>query len=230
MKTIVASAFVLILAAACGSSHVRSDAEVRDADGTDAADVAVDAAVDAAPSTGPEGVLVDDCPRRAPTTGERCARTRLTCEYGDDWNPSCNTIASCWAGGPLDGTWQVQPSEDDGCPTPPDLSAGCPAVLPGGECAESDASLGLCVYGESRCVCNPFSFGPGEIMYSWQCQAGPLEDSCPARRPRIGSACTDDGRSCTYAVCGVGGGTYCTDGAWSQAINTNLCAGGMTGG
>jgi len=63
-------------------------------------------------------------------------------------------------------------------------------------------------------------------MYTWQCDSAPAS-GCPATRPRIGSNCGVDGLSCSYAVCNYGGGTYCSEGVWTEAIVPNLCSGGM---
>ncbi len=207
---------VMLIWAACGVSHepAASDAGASDA-----------AVADGAAGAGDAGALVAACPAAPPAMGAHCAQPALDCEYGGDWSSKCNVLAQCWRGGALDHTWQVRPPASTDCPTPTSLSAGCPSTPPSGGCSSSDPT-GLCVYATARCACIPYtSSGPGATTtYTWQCEP-PSEAGCPPERPRIGSACHDEGLTCTYAVCGFGGGTYCTAGAWTEAISPNACSG-----
>jgi len=201
----------ILMSAACGTSHASGPAD------SDHPDVG--------PPERVSGELVADCPSSPPVTGGSCELPALACEYGDDWSPRCNVLAQCWRGGTLDRTWQVREPSGDACPTPTSLSIGCPATPSTGSCSASDAMV-LCVYDSARCVCFPFSSVGEPPTYTWQCQSAP-ESGCPATRPRIGSRCSVDGQSCTYAVCSYGGGTYCSDGVWTEAIVPNFCSGGM---
>jgi hypothetical protein len=180
----------------------------------------------AGPSPGPGQGLVAACPAQAPAQGSACAQRALDCEYGTDWNPACNTVAQCWRGGPLDGTWQLQsPSKAAYCPTPTTLAAGCPAASMDGQTC--NASGALCQYGTALCGCFDFTSSAQDASVSshWVCTHPPAA-GCPAMRPRVGSACAQEGLFCTYAVCNVGGAVYCTAGAWTLGIAPNFCSGG----
>ena len=184
------------------------------------------------PDGGPVGALVAACPAAIPSGGSPCpAPGQLDCEYGDDWNAQCNTIAQCWRGGPLDATWQIQPpysGPDFACPTPTTLSRGCPASLPDAQtepitaCPSID---GFCPYGDVRCGCieQTSSSATPDASYAWVCSdPGP---GCPAARPRIGSACTsaEEGTTCQYAVCAVGTATSCQGGVWGYGVLNDYC-------
>lgn len=218
-RAIAVSTLVLSLAcAACGASH----------EGGSGGDSGVEGDAGGGRDA---GSLVADCPAAPPTEGAACDHPALECEYGDDWSSACNVLAQCWRGGALDRTWQVREPATTGCPTPTTTGPGCPADPPSESsgCSESDPST-LCVYDDARCLCASLTSDPGgPITYAWRCQRPP-EAGCPAERPRIGSACDTEGLTCNYAVCSFGGGTYCTDGAWTEAIVSNACAGGMGGG
>jgi hypothetical protein len=186
-------------------------------------------ALTAMPDAGaPVGNLVVDCPAAAPSTGSTCSDRALDCEYGSDWNPACNTVAQCWRGGPLDGTWQVQAPAGAAtpCPTPTVLAAGCPQAAPA-PASSCDAVGVLCPYPAGTCLCHETtsSASPPVTTRQWAC-TGPPGAGCPSLRPRIGSACSHEGLSCNYAVCSVGGGVYCSGGVWSAGLPPNLCSGG----
>ncbi len=219
---------LLLACTACGESHESGDASLPD--GTIGDSRAADSsATDSGTRPRDSGTLVPDCPSAIPADGDHCDHPGLSCEYGDDWSSRCNYLAQCWVGGPSDGTWMVRDPDPTVCPTPTTLGPGCPPEPPSGTCTESDPT-DLCVYGDAHCVCYPFvSSGPGgTTTYQWRCDDPSLAE-CPPNRPRVGSACTLEGETCTYAVCNFGGGTYCSDGVWSDAIVPNFCAGGMGG-
>jgi hypothetical protein len=135
------------------------------------------------------------CPPTAPEAGSAC-QTAVDCEYGDDPQPSCNTIASCSGG----SHWQVFPP-DGPCPT--GLAAVCPGSYAGAEAlvasgAACDASA-PCLYPEGSCDC-PTLAGQTAI---WRC--GHAAPGCPSTRPRYGSACSDGG---VFLLCAYGPGCY----------------------
>ncbi len=181
----------------------------------------------------PVGALIAACPRSIPDGGSPCPEPgQLDCEYGDDWNAQCNTLAQCWRGGPSDATWQLQPpyvGSDFACPTPSTLAPGCPSVAPdtqtdgGTQCSSVGTA---CPYGSVMCGCtqqDSESASASDASYAWLCSApGP---GCPEDRHRIGSACSADqeGTFCEYAVCGVGTATYCQGGVWLDGVLIDYC-------
>ena len=180
----------------------------------------------------PAGSLVSACPPSIPDGGSPCpAPGQIDCEYGNDWNSQCNTIAQCWRGGPLDATWQIQlpySGVDFSCPTPTTLSPGCPSSPPDSQIGSVTACSydgGFCAYGDVMCDCiqQGSSSATPDASYAWICSNPGL--GCPAARPRIGSACTsaEDGVSCQYAVCAVGSATYCTGGVWTYGVLNDYC-------
>jgi hypothetical protein len=181
----------------------------------------------------PVGSLVAACPPSIPEGGSPCPEPgQIDCEYGDDWNAQCNTLAQCWRGGPLNATWQLQPpyqGSDFACPTPSVLAQGCPSDAPD---TETDggapcASVGTaCPYGAVMCACTQQDSGDSATLdasYGWLCSnPGP---GCPEDRYRIGSACStaQEGMFCEYAVCGVGTATYCQGGIWLDGVLIDYC-------
>lgn len=157
-----------------------------------------------------------NCPNAIPAPGGQCAPYGTTCEYGDDPNLQCNTIASCSSV----GSWQVnEPSGE--CPTPPNAS-GCPSsfgdVPVGDHCG---ALVGLtCSYEQGFCGCSVGSGGPypadASAVATWVCDAP--ETNCPLPRPQLGTACAQDGLQCDYSPCSLPTGTsiICEKGAWQE--------------
>jgi len=180
-------------------------------------------------ASAPTGVLVADCPVTVPDSGSSCALPgELDCEYGTDWNPMCNTIADCWRGGPLNATWQLEPPASGAsspCPTPLTLSPLCPPSLPTSDSACGTEAMGiLCPYPPALCGCIQEGDGPApDASGSWVCSNAGM--GCPPDRPRIGSACeaTTQNDYCAYAVCGIGGVTSCSNGAWMEGVLISHC-------
>src|SRR6476646_2988322 len=56
-----------------------------------------------------------DCPAAVPSQETACSHDGLLCEYGDDFNPRCNTIVVCsgtrWASPIIGGGGQECPSK-----------------------------------------------------------------------------------------------------------------------
>jgi hypothetical protein len=87
-------------------------------------------------------------------------------------------------------------------------------VHPGEIC---DPSLGTCHYALGQCYCGqligppmaPASDG-GIPDQTWSCDVP--GQGCPQPRPRLGTACTLEGQSCTYQSCAFG--QQCAGGLW----------------
>ncbi len=133
----------------------------------------------------------------------------LTCEYGTDPRPGCRASATC-----SNGTWSL--TKPDCAQLPP---VTCPATreAAAGQLCPTDGAY--CVYGDLSCACTNCTDGPvagcgGDL--TWHCAAPNADAACPAGIPLLGSACTTDGKTCTYA-CGPGNARTCKSGAWYSA-------------
>jgi Chaperone of endosialidase len=144
------------------------------------------------------------CPETQPTLQSPCTTDGIRCEYGDDFNPSCNAQLDCSV-----GTWGSQGQAGSGCPTsgppidppPPPNGPECPASTPSGACTGATS----CHYGpklETACACGPIcSQYPishcEDAGVDWRCNATPPgSDICPVPRPRLGEPCSAEGDSC----------------------------------
>jgi hypothetical protein len=157
------------------------------------------------------------CPLSAPDQGAPCALPAdFVCEYGDDPNDGCDTLADCMG----DAGWRTFPPASQGCPTSP--SPPCPptfaAALDGGiTCPALEISqTGMeCFYPEGTCNCGISSLPPDASLVL-TCSPPPLSP-CPATRPRLGTSCSEDEVSCTsyyYGTCYVEQGEHCSCGTW----------------
>ena len=158
------------------------------------------------------------CPSSPPSASipSSCSDPGVTCEYGSDPNPYCNTVATCTS-----GTWSVQEPSPSGCPTPPNPTS-CPATFAsvpvGTHCG---ALVGTtCEYPQGNCGCAVQSGGPypedASAVALWFCDdPGP---GCPMPRPRFGAACSQPGLDCDYSSCTLqtGVNVVCKDGAWEN--------------
>jgi hypothetical protein len=199
------------LAAACSSS---SDA----ASATDA-ESRTDAGIDAAAVTAYGGPsCLSTCPVDAPTAGAACPTQGAQCEYGEAFNPSCNTIATCLGDTTVGLHWSVQ------APSPPPPLGACPA--PGAfTCPASQPAAGsactvrgaICTFDKVVCSCGGAAeAGVGSGSLAWGCES----TSCALPRPRIGCGCTA-AAECHFGACfgfsAYGASLSCTaaTGAWS---------------
>jgi hypothetical protein len=102
------------------------------------------------------------------------------------------------------------------------------AALPPVTCpATRDAAAGqvcptegaYCSYGDLTCACTNCTNGP-VISCSgdpaWHCAAPNADAACPAGIPLLGTTCSTEGKTCTYA-CGTGNARTCKQGAWYSA-------------
>lgn len=94
------------------------------------------------------------CPEQPPSLGTSCAPEGTQCEYGTQYDPSCNDLVQCQG-----GAWtqtRFGPCNPTSDPNPP----ACPATsadVPKNQ-ACSDTGL-VCLYADQYCSCN-FTFGP----------------------------------------------------------------------
>jgi hypothetical protein len=205
-RSLLLSAF-LSVSIGCGGQTAASgpgvDAGRKDSTGNDS-QTATEA--DTKPASAPWSPV---CPASAPTEGSSCTLNNLNCEYG------CGNVLVC-----VDGTWGGaigSPFCQDG-----KSPLGCPPAISsinadGGAC--TGPVTGACVYPTEVCECvSPFDPTP-DASSSWWCGPGV---GCPMPRPRIGSACTSAGQSCSYAECGST--ETCMGGYWQGGDEP--CGGG----
>jgi hypothetical protein len=125
----------------------------------------------------------------------------VQCEYGTSPDPSCNQLFEC-----LNGTW---------------ASGGPGGICPAGTCPTHFVDVpqgqvcipsGLdCAYQEGECNCTFSSPAGTGTMPTWHCFR---PQGCPEPRPRLGSACTQEGQSCDYGACSGGIAETCMGGYW----------------
>ena len=172
--------------------------------------------------SGSGGPTSGPCPSTAPSAGSTCgaALSGDGCEYGDDPNLSCNTVATCSG-----GSWTVKASDGSPtCPTPAATGA-CPASYAAAQTTGACTQSGLaCAYPQGRCECAEATGGPptvGPQKIEWLCDDPP--SGCPSPRPKVGSACAQSG-SCSYGACTIPGGVTlaCTGGTWQ--VSETACA------
>jgi hypothetical protein len=133
----------------------------------------------------------------------------LTCEYGADPRPGCNPSATCTG-----GAWTVSQSK---CVVLPPVT--CPATRDAAAGQACPTQGAYCNYGDLSCACTNCTNGPVELCSgppTWHCEAPNADSTCPAGMPLLGTACTTEGKTCTYA-CGTGNGRICKQGAWYSA-------------
>lgn len=176
-----------------------------------------------------------DCPAADPGDGAACTKDGLLCEYGDDFDPRCNQLRVC-SGGRY-GSPILFGGGGKKCGAPPPVVPPNPAACPGSKGAITEgqtcAAKGTaCSFDGARCTCGAFCpTAPVErppcdpdagvttnccdqSRSEWHCFEGP--SFCSKDRPRVGSPCTEEGKSCATtepAECGQGLIT-CKDGVW----------------
>lgn len=152
------------------------------------------------------------CPLSRSSAGAACT-SALSCEYGDDPLVACDTLMTCTG-----GAWTTaQESAATDCSTT--NPAGCPATLDVLMSGEGCVSNLACYYPEARCTCG--TLVPGAPV-EWLCDTGTnttpdasAGTSCPAPRPRIGTACAEAGLTCDYGRCQDEDDVLaCTSGIW----------------
>jgi hypothetical protein len=191
------------------------------------------------PSDAGIGPRPTDCPTSLPAQGASCTKEALLCEYGDDYNPTCNDVVVCsggrWAtpfyrGG---GGSRTCPSTPPTLPPNPQGCAPTAAEVPAGQ-ACSPKGL-TCTYDGALCSCGAFcpSYPVGQADCNpdagitqnccdrtnvrWTCFRGPAY--CATPRPRVGQACTREGERCAIDAPRECGQTSmeCRQGVWNVA-------------
>jgi hypothetical protein len=164
------------------------------------------------------GVVPTSCPSTPPIQGMACGTVGETCEYGSAWWLHCDTVVKCGT----DHLWMPTELGTGSCPG--EGAPSCPATyasaLGAGECA----GPADCDYPQGHCTCLGYCGGPpppGPVPSTFHCSAAP--SGCPVPRPRAGTACATEGKTCEYML-GCCGGTVlqCTSGEW-QAQQPPIC-------
>jgi len=131
------------------------------------------------------------------------------CEYGSSPDPYCNSLWQCDR-----GSWKKD-TDVGTCPPP---GGTCPSSF-GSHAHCSDLGT-VCPFPDGTCVC---SNGPGPVEVggpSWSCV--PISKGCSVTRPKLGSPCSDPGRTCDYGACLDGIELQCIDGFWG--LEMVVCA------
>ena len=160
--------------------------------------------------------LSPDCPASVPAAGSACAKKGVECEYGSDVDLACETLTRCDASG-----WTVTPPRAFTCPTPAP-GPSCPgtyAAVPQGATCTTAAS---CAYPQGTCTCSVYCGSPYPVArmcdagtpMTWHC--GAAEQGCPAIRPHLGTACSQDQQFCQYGDC-TAPAVRCEGGLWHAA-------------
>ncbi len=200
---------------------------------------------DAGATDGGPGPRPADCPASLPDETTSCSKVGLLCEYGDDYNPLCNTVRVCSSGGhwasPVyyGGSAKCPSSAPSVPPNPPSCPATREAVPEGTTCSTT-ANPDACNYATgSTCTCgvycpsSPVEMPPCDAdagrttsccdttKVQWNCFDGP--PPCGASRPRIGAACTKSDDACAIDPPMECGQTVlaCQDGVWN--LENNAC-------
>lgn len=151
------------------------------------------------------------CPGTPPPDGEACPLIDLVCETDEGVVLVCRSRTTCTA----DGWETIAP----GCSSEPPVGPACPTSAPAGACVVmTDAAL--CDYDGTLCGCSNCLGGPCGGQAEWVCGAPP-DAPCPAVAPKLGASCADDGLTCVYGACplgGTSGGRTCTNGIWTEDI------------
>jgi hypothetical protein len=130
----------------------------------------------------------------------------LTCQFGTDPRPECHPSATCTG-----GAWTVAQSM---CTALPPVT--CPATRDVAASQACPTEGAYCSYGDLSCQCTNCSTGPVSLCTgspTWHCEAPNADSTCPEGMPLLGTACTTEGKTCTYA-CGTSNGRTCKQGAW----------------
>jgi hypothetical protein len=180
------------------------------------------------------------CPAADPGESAECTKDGVVCEYGNDFNPVCNAVRACsggrWWSAASFGDASNCPAPVVSAPNPPACPATRASVPERRACTPSAyGSDPTCSYGATSCTCasacarfpapqqppcNPDG-GPTTrccdyTNTQWICFDGP--PLCTSPRPRVGSACTEEGAKCALAQPARECGQpllACTNGTWT---------------
>jgi hypothetical protein len=156
------------------------------------------------------------CPALPPSGNMTCSPAGLECEYGANPNVDCNELYKCLAAG-----WTLaSPKEScpplSACPTNYDSISSGKVMCLAADAPPTGGDL-TCVYPKGTCICSNGSLPVSDGPY-WTCIDATAK--CPADRPRLGSACSDEGQSCDYGACEGGIAIACMDGYWQETYST----------
>ncbi len=206
MDKLTPLAFVLSLAglAACSSNVETSGAGgSSSASGSGGGHVSTGSALD---STG-TGTTGSPCPATEPQGGSCSAPDGFRCTFGSSVRPECRNEWLCSHGEWLSTKGQCfDPPEQDCAFSKPPTGSVCPAE--GDVCPLGDDTICIC----SSCAGGPCMAPPAK----WQCAPPPSTAGCPKVVPNDGTACSQNGLSCTYGfICsGSGAMVECKGGLW----------------
>ncbi len=213
--------FVVSSAVACGGSVDIGTQDGGIQDG--AADAKHDAKSDGGLSLGGDAgtsdahVVTTPCAASPPAPGAPCTQLGEECEYGTSFYASCDDVYLC---DPSSQQWTLEPQDPNLCSG---TSQGCPAQL--GDAAGVCSTPGTeCQYAEGFCQCHGYCGGPpppGPTSPSWSCVVA--TQSCPAVRPRLGTACAQEGQQCGYMICCAGTQMTCGNGVWQGNTTLGPC-------
>jgi hypothetical protein len=188
--------FVVIAIVGCGGSTVDDAPQSDGASGEVAEETSIDAGEDVgrdappiAPAYGAPGGCMTSCPPIAPKSVMPCAVANLECEYGDSFDPKCNTIARC-----VSGAWKViNPSGL--CPAANPATDECPSSPFGPERGHACPVEGaICAYSDGVCDCQ--REGDAGAAPVWACATF----TCKGPRSRLG--CSGTGAlACQHGGC-----------------------------
>jgi hypothetical protein len=151
-------------------------------------DVGRDAPPIAPAYTAPDGCKTS-CPPIAPKSAMPCGVANLECEYGDSFDPRCNTIARCTS-----GAWRLIPPSGL-CPLPDAAKDECPSSPFGPERGHPCPVEGaICPYSDGVCDCQRDGDAGTEPV--WACATF----TCKGPRSRLGCTCTDS-LACQHGGC-----------------------------
>lgn len=163
-------------------------------------------------SSGSGGSVSKVCAAALPEDGSACSIEGQVCEYGD--NPLCLSSATCKG-----GVWSLLlakcPGEDPTCPPTREEAAGQPCVNENGIC-NYDGLICTC----TNCIEYPVEKCEGPLL--WSCAAPNPTPGCPAAKPNLGTACTQEGLACDYG-CEMGDLRVCQGGAWVAGEDQFMC-------
>jgi hypothetical protein len=181
------------------------------------------------------------CPATAPAANSPCTKEGQYCEYGADWDPTCDTIVACqngvW-GTPILFTGTTGVCGSSSPPSRPPNPSDCPATRAALPSGQSCATQSTCSYDGSSCSCGvfcpsyPIAMPPCDADAgittsccdrsappTWYCFDGP--PYCPTPRPRVGDPCNQVGQQCAIAPPAECGQEIlqCTSGTWQLPIS-----------
>ena len=158
---------------------------------------------------GSDGSTSMGCPTSPPAPGSACVTTKggPKCEYGSNPDPNCNQMFVCVSNAWVDQSTGTLCQPQSLCPTT------YSAVPNGVDCANDQLS---CAYPQGECICTKSFGGLQRTTPAWDCF--PAQSGCPAPRPDIGSACTQQGQQCNYGACSGGVSLECDGTSWQQTF------------